>query len=273
MGGRGSRAGGAGGAGGGLGGLGGLFAATPNAGGGVTITPNGGGNVTPPLNAQALAAGGTGGSDVKTHTTYFTPADYAIVSNMVSDGYRWSSRQNKMVPVGYYQTSDYANINGELRDLGDGTRKALTPKTQKVVDAMDRNMRPLNDKIDTVRWTDQTAIAANLGMKGATRQQIINRLAQSDAVKVKSDYTSSSWDPKQNAVAGSAGRNVRLDMHYAKGAMVQFSPTRKEGEMVGARNVPQRYANARMERALVTNARTGARYYDNILVVDVYVDQ
>lgn len=270
MGGRGSRAGGAGGAGGGLGGL---FAATPNANGGVTITPNGG-NATPPLNAQALAAGGTGGSDVKTHTTYFTPADYAIVSGgVVTDGYRMSPRSGTMQVVGYYNTGDYYNINTELRELSDGKRRSLTPKTQRVVDAMDRNMRPLNAPIDTVRWTDGKAIAANLGMKGATKQQIINRLAQADAVKTKSDYTSSSWDPKQNAVAGSAGRDVRLDMHYAKGAMAQFSPTRKEGEMVGARNAPQRYANARFERALVYNARSKRQYYDNILVVDVYVDQ
>lgn len=244
---------------------------TQNANGTATITPN---TVTPPLNAQAMAAGGTGGSDVKTHTTYFTPADYAIVSGgVVTDGYRMSPRSGTMQVVGYYNTGDYYNINTELRELADGKRRSLTPKTQRVVDAMDRNMRPLNAPIDTVRWTDGKAIAANLGMKGATKQQIINRLAQADAIKSKSDFTSSSWDPKQNAVAGTAGRDVRLDMHYAKGAMAQFSPTRKEGEMVGARNAPQRYANARFERALVYNARSKRSYYDNILVVDVYVDQ
>lgn len=60
-------------------------------------------------------------------------------------------------------------------------------------------------------------------------------------------------------------------MHYSKGAMAQFSPTRKEGEMVGARGKPQRFENARMERVLAQNARTGNRYV-NALVIDCYVD-
>ena len=266
MGGRGTRAGGMGGGMGG--GIGGAFNVTPSAGGGVTITPN------QNANAAQIANAGGGVSDVNTHTTYFTPADYAIVSGaVVTDGYRRSPRSGTMQVVGYYNTGDYYNINTELRELSEGTRRNLTSQTQKVVDAMDRNMRPLNAPIDTVRWTDGRALAANLGMKGATKQEIINRLAQADAIKSKSDYTSSSWDAKQNAVAGTAGRDVRLDMHYAKGAMAQFSPTRKEGEMVGARGKPQRYANARFERALVYNARTKRQYYDTVLVVDVYVDE
>lgn len=262
MGGRGARATtGFGGGGGGLGGV----TVTPNAGGGVTITP--------PMNAQALAAGGAGVSDASTHTTYFSPADYATVSPMVTDGYRISPRTGQLVPVGYYQTGDYANINGELRDLANGKISKLSPQTQKVVDAMDRNMRPLNAPVDSVRWTDMTAIRDNLGMsRGATKQDIVNRLAGGDIIGTKSDYTSSSWDPKANAVAGAAGRFVKIDYHYAKGAKVQFSPTRKEGEMVGARGTAQRFANARVQRMLVTNAK-GGRRYANVLVVDCYVDQ
>lgn len=265
MGGRGSRSGGPG-AGGGLGGA----TITPTAGGGVTITPNA--NPTPPMNAQALASGGAGVSDAKTHTTYFTPADYATVSPMPTDGYRRSPRTGKMVPVGYYQTGDYANVNGELRDLANGKISKLSPQTQKVVDAMDRNMRPLNAPQDSVRWTDTRAIADNLGMsQRSTMQDIVRRLSGGDVISTKNDYTSSSWDPKANAVAGNANRFVKVNYHYAKGALVQYSPTRKEGEMVGARGVPQRYSNARIQRMQVTNAQ-GRKQMADVLVVDAYVD-
>lgn len=245
---------------------GGTFTAVPNAGGGVTITPPPGG-----AGGQQLTGGGSGVSDVNTHTTYFTPADYATVSNMATDGYRISPRTGNVVPVGYYQTGDYANINGELRDLGKGRRTTLTPQTQKVVDAMDRNMRPLNKPIDSVRWTDDRAIADNLGMPGASRRQIVSRLQQGSITGTKNDYTSSSWDPKKNAVAGDGGRYVKIDMHYGKGAMVQFSPTRKEGEMVGARGKAQRFENARIQRMMVTNTK-GRRTMADVLVLDCYVD-
>ena len=264
MGGRGASAGARGA--GGVGGAGGAFTVTTNANGGVTITPNNA------QNAQNFTGAGSGVSDVNSHTTYFTPADMATVSDMNTDGYAIAQRSGKYVPVGYYQTGYYSNVNSELRDMANGNRKSLTPQTQKVVDAMDRNMRPINAPMDTVRWTDTTALADNIGMRGATKSQIINRLAQGDAISVKNDYTSSSWNPKDNAVAGNAGRFVRMDMHYAKGAMGQFSPTRKEGEFVGARGVAQRYSNARIERTLVSNARSGKRQYADVLVVDVYVD-
>ena len=263
MGGRGASAGARGA--GGIGGAGGAFTVTTNAGGGVTITPN--------ANAQnpQFAGAGSGISDVNSHTTYFTPADKAIVSDDLTDGMAIAQRSGRMVPVGYYQTGYYSNVNSELRDLSNNRRSSLTPQTQTVVDAMDRNMRPLNAPMNTVRWTDTRALADNIGMPGANNQQIIRALTGRDVSRVKADYTSSSWDAKANAVAGQAGRNVRIDMHYQRGAMGQFSPTRKEGEFVGARNTVQRFSNARVERVLQQNARYGNRYVD-VLVVDCYVD-
>lgn len=270
MGGRGASSGGpgAGGGGGGGGGFGGVI--TQNANGTVTITPP-----VQPANAnnQQFAGAGSGISDTNSHTTYFTPADYAIVSNSPTDGYGISPRTGMRVPVGYYQTGYYANVNTELRDLANNKRSSLTPQTQKVVDAMDRNMRPLNNSINTTRWVDETALADNLGIKGASRSQIINALSNGDITRVKDDYTSSSWDAKASGVAGQAGRYVRVDMHYAKGAKAQFSPTKRESELVGARNTPQRFSNARIESGLVQNARTGRNVRANILVVDCYVDQ
>lgn len=264
MGGRGATAGGRG---VGLGGAGGGFTATVNANGSATITPNAN------ANAQGFVGGGSGVSDVNTHTTYFTPADYATVSDMPSDGYAIAQRNGKWSPVGYYQTGYYANVNSELRDMANGRRQSLTPQTQKVVDAMDRNMRPLNAPMDTVRWTDTRALADNIGLStSASKSEIINRLSQGDVVSVKSDYTSSSWNPADNAVAGNAGRYVKMQYHYAQGTKVQFSPTKKEGEVVGARDTAQRYSNGRMQRMRVQNAR-GRDQYADVLVVDVYVDQ
>ena len=251
---------------GGAGGIGGAFTITPNANGGVTITPN---NAN--ANAQNFTNSGSGISDTNTHTTYFTPADKAIVSNDVTDGFAIGQRNGRSVPVGYYQTGYYANVNSELRDLAAGKRKSLDPRTQKVVDAMDRNMRPLNNSMDSTRWTSIEAVADNIGMKGASGKQIIDRLKRQDAVKIKDDYTSSSWKAADNTVAGKAGRNCRVDLHYSKGALVQFSPTRKEGEVVGARGIAQRFANARYERVLVQNAALGNKY-ETVLVVDCYVD-
>ena len=252
-----------GGGGGGFGGLGGAtFTATPNASGGVTITPN-----APAQTIGATNTAGTRVSDVNTHTTYFTPADKAIVSNDNTDGFAIASRAGVLAPVGYYQTKYYSNVNEGLRDLAAGRIKQLDPRTQKVVDAMDRNMQPLNAPIDSVRWTSVDAVADNIGMKGAGRQQIINALANQDVIKTKYDYTSSSWDPKRNVVAGNYGRECMINIHYSKGAMVQFSPTRKEGEMVGARGVPQRFSNARYEWVNTSNhGRIRA------LVLDCYVD-
>lgn len=258
--------------GGGLGGVlggGGAFTITPNANGGVTITPN-----PNAAQNQVIPGAGSGVSDANTHTTYFTPADMATVSGSIAtDGYRMSPRSGTMQVVGYYNTGDYYNINTELRDMANGRRTSLSPKTQKVVDAMDRNMRPLNAPVDSVRWTDMNAIRSNLGMPGhSSANDIVNRLKGGDIVGKKADYTSSSWDAKQNAVAGGAGRFVKIDMHYAKGAKVQFSPTRKEGEMVGARNADQRFSNARVQRMMVSNVRGGRRMAD-VLVLDCYVDQ
>ena len=253
--------------GGGLGGAGGAFTVTQNANGGVTIVPNA-------QNQQTqFAGGGSGVSDVNTHTTYFTPADYATVTRANTDGYAFAQRSGDWVPVGYFQTGYYSNVNSELRDLANGRRRSLTPQTQNVVDAMDRNMRPLNAPMDTVRWTDTRALADNIGLStSASKSQIINRLSQGDVVSIKSDYTSSSWNPKDNAVAGNAGRYVKMDYHYAQGAKVAFSPTRLEGEAVGARDTAQRYSNARMQRMLVQNTK-GRNQYADVLVVDVYVDQ
>lgn len=263
MGGRGARA--ATGGGGGFAGGGGF---TIGAGGAATIIPP---NKNANPNAQNVMGAGAGVSNVDTHTTYFSPADYATVSNANTDGFDISPRTGMRVAVGYYQTGYYANVNSELRDLSNGNRSSLSPKTQKVVDAMDRNMRPLDKPIDTVRWTDMRALSDNLQMPGANKTQVINRLKNNDITAIKTDYTSSSWDAKQNAVAGQAQRYVRMDMHYSKGAMVQFSPTRKEGEMVGARGVSHRFANARIERTTVQNGRYGNRTAD-VLVVDVYID-
>ena len=250
---------------------GGAFTVTPNAGGGVTITPNA--NAQNNANPQNIAGAGSGISDVNSHTTYFTPADMLTVSGLNSDGQRLSPRSGTMQNIGYYNTGDYYNINTELRDMANGRRSKLTPETQKVVDAMDRNMRPLNGAIDTVRWTDEKTLASNLGLRrGASRSDIINALSGQDITRVKSDYTSSSWDPKKNAVAGSAGRYVLQNMHYAKGAMAEFSPTRKEGEMVSARNTAQRFSTPRVQRMLVTNAR-GGRQMADVLVLDVYIDK
>lgn len=264
MGGRGATAGGRG---AGIGGAAGAFTVTTNANGGVTITPN----AQNAQNAQ-FAGAGSGISDVNSHTTYFTPADYATVSDMDSDGYAWAQRNGKWVPVGYFQTGYYSNVNSELRDLANNRRQSLTPQTQKVVDAMDRNMRPLNGPMDSVRWTDTRALADNIGLSvNASPNQIVNRLMQGDVVSTKHDYTSSSWNPKDNAVAGNAGRFVKMDYHYAQGAKVAFSPTRKEGEVVGARDTAQRYSNGRIQRMLVSNTK-GRRQYADVLVVDVYVD-
>lgn len=246
-------------------------------GGTFTINANGTATIVPNANAQNqnqnIAGAGSGISDVKTHTTYFTPADYATVSDMPTDGYAIAQRSGKYVPVGYFQTGYYSNVNSELRDLANGKRQSLTPQTQKVVDAMDRNMRPLNAPLETVRWTDTAALADNIGLStSASRSQIINRLANNDVVSTKSDYTSSSWNPKDNAVAGNAGRFVMQKMHYATGAKVAFSPTMKEGEVVGSRSAAHRYSNARTQRMLVQNARGRSQYAD-VLVVDVYIDQ
>lgn len=252
------------------GGGGGAFTVTPNAGGGVTITPNANNNNNNNNNNQQFTGAGSGVSDTNTHTTYFTPADKAIVSNDVTDGFDFSVRSGQYVPRGYYQTGYYANVNSGLRDLANGRSRRLDPHVKTIVDAMDRNMRPLNNDMDTTRWTDLRALSDNLGMRGASERAIINRLAGGDIISTKHDYTSSSYNANANTVAGQAGRNVRLDYHYSKGAMGQFSPTRKEGEFVGARDVDQRYSNARVERTLQKNAIRGNRYVD-VLVVDVYV--
>lgn len=260
-----------GGAGGGLGGGGtggGAFTFTPNANGGITITPN-----PNAPNAATLAGAGSGISDVNSHTTYFTPADRAIVGADNTNGYRISPRTGNRVPVGYYQTGDYANVNGELRDLGDGKRKSLSPQTQAVVDAMDRNMRPLNAPLETTRWIDVNALADNVGMRGASRSQIENALAGSASVtRTKSDYTSSSWNAKDNAVAGNAGRYVQVKMHYAKGATGQFSPTGLEAEFVGARGKAQTFTNARRENVVMYNKRNGTSRVINATVIDCYVN-
>lgn len=257
MGGRGAKSGG-GGAGGGLG-----SATIPQAGATIPTPPGAG--------AGALTGAGSGVSDVNSHTTYFTPADTAIVNGSNTLGMRYSVRNGQMNNVGYYNTGDYYNINTDLRNAqGDVTK--LNPTTRTVVDAMDRNMRPLNKPMDTVRWTSTEALAGNLGMPGASTQRIINALRGGDISQIKDDYTSSSWDTSKNTVNGAGGRFIKLDMHYAKGAMGQFSPTGKEGEFVGARGTRQRFSNARMENVNMYNARTGRSGNVNCLVVDCYVD-
>ena len=189
MGGRGSRSA----RGGGLGGAGGAFTVTQNANGGVTIVPNA-------QNQQTqFDGGGSGVSDVNTHTTYFTPADYAIVGPTLTHGKDFAQRSGDYVPVGYYQTGYYSNVNSELRDMANGRRSALTSNTKAVVDAMDRNMRPLNKAMDSTRWTDTTALADNIGMPGASKSQIIRALTGREVTRTKADYTSSSWDAKANA--------------------------------------------------------------------------
>lgn len=249
---------------------GGAAVFTVNPGGGATILPN---IQAQSQNAQNFTGAGSNISDTNTHTTYFTPEDRRILGNDNTDGFGISPRTGQRVPVGYYQTGYYANVNGELRDVADGKARRLTPKTQKVVDTMDKNMHPLNNDIDTVRWTTSAEIANHLGMKGASQSQIINALSSGDITGTKADYTSSSWKSSDNAVAGIAGRNVQVKMHYKKGAMAQFSPTGMEAELVGARNSKPRYSNARMETVVQHNKRYGTARKVNVMVVDCYIDK
>ena len=246
---------------------GGAAVFTVNPGGSATILPN---IMNQNQGVQNLSGAGSGVSDTNTHTTYFSPADWSIVNGDPTYGTRLSPRSFTQQAIGYYNTGDYYNINTELRELASGKRRSLTPETQRVVDAMDRNMRPLNNDIEATRWTDTKAIASNLGMPGASKRQIVAALQNNDITRIKDDFTSSTWNKKKSSVAGKAGRDVKINMMYKKGSMAQFSPTKKEWEMVGARGKPQRYSNARIERTLVTDPR--GNYHANILVVDCYVD-
>ena len=160
----------------------------------------------------------------------------------------------------YFQSSNAFDINEALRvvarDGGDERAElekrlrriksdADVQETLKTIDAMDRNMKPLNKNIRVVRLADNEYLHAVLNACGVNTNGIWGKLRDADTLaNIKSKivgakifehgYMSTTYNLSLDDSAF-RGRPVKLDMDVSKGTKAMFSPTNDESEMVLAR--------------------------------------
>lgn len=195
-------------------------------------------------------------SDVDSRTTYMSDKD----REQVGGSSNWESR--------YFQSSNSFRLNRALREgamEGDeSVQDSLKAyfgrnweKQLKTVEAMDRNMRPLNKDINVVRLADEGYLASILksfNIDNAIKERLIdgagswggsfrqsdvdelNRyLRNNDVVITEPSYMSTTYNTSLSDSAFSR-RMVKLELSVKAGRKAMFSPTGEESEMVLARN-------------------------------------
>lgn len=160
-------------------------------------------------------------SIVKNHYTFITDEDKALMCP--------PPRQNA-----YFQSGNSWNINSKLRN-----DEMLSESQQKTVDAMDRNMRVLDDDIYVSRYADDDYAKA-LGIR--SDNLYVDIIGKRDLSKLdnliggvvqEKGFMSTSYGSNEKNFFKT--RPVRLEIKAKKGTKALFSPTGEESEMVLAR--------------------------------------
>ena len=171
----------------------------------------------------------------------------------------------------YFQTSNSFTINEILRNtdnddnLLQNLREEYTftkaDKVYETIQAMDRNMQPLNDSIKVVRLADMDYITSVLQACGVDISvNAFGEMRYSDVVNSINDiknnvigatiyekgYMSTTYNTSLSDSAFT-GRPVKLEMDVPKGAKAMFSPTGEESELVVARNSGYTVNDIRLE--------------------------
>lgn len=124
---------------------------------------------------------------------------------------------------GYFQTGNSFDLNEKLRN-----GKPLSDKNKKVVDALDRNMKPSTKDIQVNRMVGESFLRDQLGIHSdADLQKAVGK------VTVCKAYSSTSYDMSENVFSS---RNVSLKINAPKGTKMLISPTGEEAEILLGRN-------------------------------------
>lgn len=183
--------------------------------------------------ASTSTSGGDNGavSDVRTKTTPMSDEDKEIVapSDWLSSG-------------GYFQTSNSFRINDKLRKAAMGGDQSILQDP--VVQAMDRNMSPVNADFKAVRMVDDRwfdSLMKQAGMTEFSRSSIM-RMSDDQFNWFKSQlvggsfnenaYASMSYNIRDNVFTH---RTVQAEVTVKQGTHGMFSPTGEEAEFVLSR--------------------------------------
>lgn len=194
-------------------------------------------------------------SDVDSRTTPISDEDKAILKNG-SNGYFQTAnafminkaiRQSQKERIPLVDALEY-----QYRQYGYSTQQSeeKAQKALKVIDAMDRNMHPLDRDINVVRMTTNKWLRTLLQKIGAYDSELKNvstdflhnivskRLDKINNILSKNDVTyydqafnSATYNLKMDDQAFN-GRPVRIEYVGTKGTNAMFSPTGKESEVV-----------------------------------------
>ena len=227
-----------------------------------------------------MGSTGTKGDGVYSHVdTRTTPMSAEDIKQVSGD---WST--------GYFQTGTSFGINKSLRRVaeeGVSLDKALDDRfgrdvneIKKTIEAMDRNMHPIDKDMKLVRLVDSNytdKLFKSLGVSDEIRKAVNNMTLRGSLGAEQDKYLSELKEKLVGAhvqepsymscshdlqLKGSAfkSRRVALDIEAPKGTMGMFSPTRQEAEFVLARNSGYHITNIRFDQKdhrLVFEVRMG----------------
>ena len=136
---------------------------------------------------------------------------------------------------GYFQTSHSFHLNEKLRKAKDGDLSHLSEADRKLVDTLDKNMKPCTRDIKVTRMVGDSFLREQLGLKLDLDGNVDEKSLKNAAGKVTvcKAYSSTSYDIGDNVFTS---RNVKLNINAPKGSKMLVSPTGKEAEILLARN-------------------------------------
>lgn len=186
-----------------------------------------------------------GKSIVKNHYTFITDEDKALMCP--------PPLQNA-----YFQSGNSWDMNSKLRN-----GEMLSESQQKTADAMDRNMRALDDDIHVSRYAGDSYIKA-LGITDSDwYNDVIDKRDLSKlnnligGIVQEKGFVSTSYG--SNEVSLFRSRPIRLEINAKKGTKALFSPTGRESEMVLARGTKYKIQSFGFDgKTLVIKAETCA---------------
>lgn len=172
----------------------------------------------------------------------------------------WNEAQDMRVKMGqgpndgegFVMTSKSWNINAFLRGEPDFNRRSGWNMTEQeirtVTNRLDRNMRPLPESIQTVRFVDEKFLTS-LGLQPRMGPRTVNAI---QGIMRRGDpftseaFTSVSTNVMQNVFTG---RPVKLNITAKKGTKALITTNQQESEIVLGRNQKWKITGARQRGA------------------------
>jgi 8-oxo-dGTP pyrophosphatase MutT (NUDIX family) len=181
-----------------------------------------------------------------------SPEDYEIMAGENN----WGGR--------YFQSGNAFLLNKALRKAPDGDLSRLSDSDKKLVETLDKNMKPSTRDIKVTRMVGDSFLRDQLGLRLDNEGNVDESSLKNAVGKVTvcKSYSSTSYDMGENVFKS---RNVKLNINAPKGSKMLVSPTGEEAEILLARNTAFHVKGIRQ-----TGMKWGEPQYE--IDVDILVD-